>query len=96
MSSHYGIEFNIDEIYLIKLTTEKMLAKFATIIKDLVDCNNIFSKICLEGLNGFLVVENEELILYSIYRYVVRDGAHNLNEGDFYRFLNIYLFYNIN
>ena len=65
-----------------------MLAKFATIIKDLVDCKNIFSKICLEGLNGFLVVENEEIVLYSIYRYVVRDAAHNLNEGIFSLFNN--------
>ena len=81
MKTNYTTDFVIDEIYLIKLTTEKMLGKYATILKDLVDCKDIISKIAMEGLNGFLVIENEELVLYSIYRYTVRDNNHNINQG---------------
>lgn len=81
MRANYSSEFLMDEIYLIKLTTEKMLGKFATILKDLVDCSDILHKIAMEGLNGFLIIENEELVLYTIYRYTVRDNNHNINEG---------------
>lgn len=81
MKENYSSDFVVDEIYLIKLTTEKMLGKFATILKDLVDCKDILHKIAMEGLNGFMIIENEELVLYSIYRYTVRDKNHNINEG---------------
>jgi tetratricopeptide (TPR) repeat protein len=69
-----------DEIQLIKITTERMLLKFANLIKDLVDCKNIHEKIVLEGLNGFLVVENEEIVLFSIYRFMARDSQHAIYE----------------
>ena len=76
-----NIDLEVDEIYTIKLITERMLFKFSNVIKDLIDCNDIHTKICLEGLNGFLIVENDELILYVIYRYMARDGNHNLYKG---------------
>ena len=44
-----------------------MLLRYSHVIKNLNDCKNIKDKIVLEGLNGFLVIENEEVILYSIY-----------------------------
>ena len=81
MRTNFSSDFILDDIYLIKLTTEKMLGKFAIILKDLVDCKDITSKIAMEGLNGFLIIENEELVLYTIYRYTVRDNNHNINEG---------------
>lgn len=81
LTTPFTKEYEINEIKIIKLTTERMLFKYANIIKDLIDCKNIGSKICLEGLNGFLVVENEELVLYSIYRFMARDGSHNLYMG---------------
>jgi hypothetical protein len=88
MKTHFSSDFVIDDIFLIKLTTEKMLGKFAIILKDLVDCKDITTnKIAMEGLNGFLIIENEELVLYSIYRYTVRDNNHNINEGMIYYFI---------
>lgn len=79
-------DFEINEIYIIKLTTERMLFKFVNIIKDLVDSKKIGTKIILEGLNGFLQVENEELVLYSIYRFMTRDSNPNLYQGKYISF----------
>jgi len=75
--------FQATEIDLIKLSTERMLLKFGVIIKDLVDCRKISEKIVMEGLNGFLHIENEELVLYSIHRFMARDSLHNVYEGNF-------------
>lgn len=69
-------EFEINEIFMTKLITERMLFKFSNLITDLVECKNITTQICMEGLTGFLVIDNDELILYCIYRYMVRDGSH--------------------
>jgi hypothetical protein len=74
----YDMNFEINELYIIKFVTERMLFKFANIISDLVDCKNINERIVMEGLNGFLLIDNDELVLFSIYRYMVRDGAHNI------------------
>ena len=71
----------IDEIHLIKLVSERMLYTYANIIKNLNDCKNIHEKIIMEGLNGFLVIENDEIILYQIYRFLARDEFHGLHEG---------------
>jgi hypothetical protein len=71
----------IDEIHLIKLVSERMLYTYANIIRNLNDCKNIHEKIIMEGLNGFLVVENDEIILYQIYRFLARDDKHSLHDG---------------
>jgi hypothetical protein len=81
LKENFSSEFEINEIFTIKLISERMLFKFANVIKDLIECQNISSKICLESLNGFLAIENDEIILYTIYRYMARDGKHNLYEG---------------
>jgi hypothetical protein len=71
--------FEYDEIYLIKLATERMLYTYANLIINLNDCKTIKEKIILEGLNGFLVVENDELVLFAIYRFMARDDFHALH-----------------
>jgi hypothetical protein len=76
-------DFEINELYALKLISERILFKYANILKDLVDCKNITSKVCLDSLNGFLIVENDELILYSIYRFTARDTDHIIDEGNF-------------
>jgi hypothetical protein len=81
LKESFSIDFEITEIYTIKLISERMLYKYCNVLKDLVDCKNINAKICLDSLNGFLIVENDELILYSIYRFTARDGSHNIYEG---------------
>jgi tetratricopeptide (TPR) repeat protein len=83
LANAFPDDFEINEIYIVKLITERMLYKYATIITDLVDCKTITDNICLEGLNGFLLVENDELVLYSIYRFQVRDGTHTIHPGKF-------------
>jgi hypothetical protein len=76
---NFPSEQDIDEIHLVKLISERMLLTYANIIKDLNDCKNIHEKIVLEGLNGFLVVDNDEIVLYSIYRFMARDDYHALH-----------------
>ena len=76
-----SIQNEIDEIIVIKIACERLLLKYAKIIKDLVDCKNIGNKIIIEGLNGFMIIENDEMVLYCIYRFMARDGNHVLFEG---------------
>jgi hypothetical protein len=79
------IDSNIDEISLIKISSDLVLFKFANIIKDLVDCNkNIHEKIIMKGLNSFLVIENDFLVLYSVYRFRARNNDHILYQGNFF------------
>jgi hypothetical protein len=78
----YSSDHSIKEIDIIKIAAEKMLLKFGIIIKDLVDCRKITDKIIMEGLNGFLHIDNDELILYSIHRFSARDSKHIIYEGN--------------
>lgn len=71
----------IDEILLIKLNCDKILEKYVNIIKQLVDTKHIEDKIVMDGLNGFLVIENDDIVLYSIYRFFARDGESNVYKG---------------
>jgi len=71
----------INELLLIRLNCEKVLIKFVNIIKDLVDCKHIGEKIVMEGLNGFLQIENDDLVLYSVHRFMARDGQSALYKG---------------
>lgn len=71
----------MNEILLIKLNCERVLYKFVNIVKDLVDCKLIHEKIIMEGLNGFLQIENDDLILYSVHRIMARDGKSALYPG---------------
>lgn len=71
----------INELLLIRLNCEKVLVKYVNIVKDLVDCNHIHEKIVMEGLNGFLQIENDDLFLYSIHRFMARDGKNALYKG---------------
>jgi len=72
----------LDEITLMKISCDRVLLKFVDIVKDLVDCKNIMEKIIMEGLNGYLVIENDDLIFYSVYRFMARDGSHSLYQGN--------------
>ncbi len=72
---------DIDEILLIKLNCERVLLKFVNIVKDLVDCKHIHEKIIMEGLNGFLHIENDDLYLYSVHRFMARNGNHAAYQG---------------
>ena len=80
--SYNEIGFNIDEIHSIKVCCDRVLLKYANIIKDLVDCKHIDEKVVLEGLNGFLIIENDDILLYSVYRFLARDGSHFLYQGN--------------
>jgi len=71
----------MNELLLIKLNCERVLYKFVNIVKDLVDCKLIHEKIIMEGLNGFLQIENDDLILYSVHRIMARDGKSSLYPG---------------
>ncbi len=73
----------LDEMNLIKINCDRVLLKFVNIIKDLVDCKHIPEKIIMEGLNGYLVIENDDLVFYSVYRFMARDGSHSLYQGNF-------------
>ena len=73
--------FVIDEIFSLKICCDRVLLKYANIIKDLVDCKHIDEKIVLEGLNGFLIIENDDFLLYSVYLFLARDGSHFLYQG---------------
>jgi len=75
------LEDELDEITLLKISCDRVLLKFVDIVKDLVDCKNILEKIIMEGLNGYLVIENDDLIFYSVYRFMARDGSHSLYQG---------------
>ena len=74
----YPNGFIINEIYTLKLALSRILYKFGNIISDLVDCKNIKDKIVMEGLNGYMIIENDELILYLVYRFIAREGNHML------------------
>ena len=74
-------KFSVDEITTIKLCCDRVLLKYSNIIRDLVDCKHIDEKIVMEGLNGFLIIENDDILLYSVYRFLARDGAHFLYQG---------------
>lgn len=80
--SYTEIKFEVDEITSIKLCCDRVLLKYSNIIKDLVDCKHLEEKIILEGLNGFLIIENDDIILYSVYRFLARDGTHLLFQGN--------------
>jgi len=71
----------LDEISLIKLNCDRILLKYVNIVKDLVDCKNIFEKIIMEGLNGYLVIDNDDLVFYSVYRFMARKNSHLLYQG---------------
>jgi len=74
----------LDEISLIKLNCDRVLLKYVNIVKDLVDCKNIFEKIIMEGLNGYLVIDNDDLVFYSVYRFMARkENSHLLYQGKF-------------
>ena len=73
----------IDEITLMKINCDRVLVKFVNIVKDIVDCKNIHDKIIMEGLNGYLVIDNDDLIFYSVYRFMARDGNHALYQGKY-------------
>jgi hypothetical protein len=79
--SYTESNFIINEIQSIKLCCDRVLLKYANIIKDLVDCKHIDEKIVMEGLNGFLIIENDDILLYSVYRFLARDGSHFLYQG---------------
>lgn len=79
LTQQFDIHEVVEEIHLLKLTTERMLFTYANIVKSLNDCKTIGEKIIMEGLNGFLVIENDEVILYSIYRFMARDDYHALH-----------------
>ena len=79
MKKFYNLNsFIINEIYTFKLACDRVLQKFGNIMKDLVDCKHVEEKIIFEGLTGYLLIENDELILYCVYRYLARDGSHIL------------------
>jgi hypothetical protein len=82
LSREFSKEFKIKEIHVMKTISERMLYKFTNIIKDLVDCKKIGTKIVMDGFTGFLQIENEEIVLYSIYRFMTRDNNHNLYQGN--------------
>jgi len=71
----------IDELMLIKCSCERVLLKFINIIYDLVDCKLLHERIIMEGLNGFLQIENEDLVLYSVHRFMARDGNNAVYKG---------------
>jgi hypothetical protein len=73
---------DINELLLVKLNCERVLLKFVNIVKDLVDCKHIHEKIIMEGLNGFLQIENDDLVLYSVHRFMARDGKNALYQGN--------------
>jgi tetratricopeptide (TPR) repeat protein len=79
------LDEEITEIFTIKIATDRLLLKYAKIIIDLIDCQDIQDKIVMEGLNGFLVIENDEMVLYSIYRFIARNKNNTdiHNEEDF-------------
>lgn len=79
--SYTEINYNVDEIASIKLCCDRVLLKFSNIIRDLVDCKHLDEKIIMEGLNGFLIIENDDILLYSVYRFIARDGSHFLYQG---------------
>jgi hypothetical protein len=86
LNEPFSSDHIVKEIDVIKIATEKMLLKFGVIIKDLVDCRKITDKILMEGLNGFLHIDNDELILYSIHRFSARDSKHFIYEGKLNKF----------
>jgi len=71
-------KFQINEIYTIKLACDRVLQKYGNIMKDLVDCKHVEEKIILEGLNGYMIIENDDLVLYLVYKFIARDGSHIL------------------
>ncbi len=79
--SYTQTSYKVDEIHSFKLCCDRILLKYANIIKDLVDAKHIDEKIILEGLNGFLIIENDDFLLYSVYRFIARDGSHFLYQG---------------
>jgi hypothetical protein len=74
-------ELYFNESFVIKMCCDKILEKYAKIIINLVDAKHIEEKIVMEGLNGFLVVENDDILLYSIFRFIARDGSHAIYQG---------------
>ena len=83
---------DVPEFFIIKTFCDRIQYKFANIICDLVDSKNIEEKIVLESLNGFMSIDNNEIILYSTYKFVSRKdqnlypdkkvGLNNLNENN--------------